>query len=337
MIKYLKPLCLENGVSGNEKNVAQKIISFLPSDCKTYTDPLNNLIVEKKGNKRANKKILLTAHMDEVGFMVLNILDDGSILFANVGGLNVNTIVGTKVKIGDVVGVIGVKPIHLQDKNEREKSISFDDLFIDIGAKSKKEAESRVSIGMQVTFLSDFVEFGNSKVKAKAIDDRFGCSLLLKLLNEYDNYDLNCAFLVQEEIGLIGAKTIAYSTNPQYAIVFDATTACDLANIEDDKKVCLVNGGIVVPFMDKSTIYDKELFDLAFSLAKENNIKIQTKTTIAGSNDSFAISSSQGGVKTISLSLPCRYIHSQSCVASTEDMKSGYSLATKMVDCLSCN
>ena len=332
MKNILKQLCLIDGVSGRENLVRETIISLLPSDCEYTIDALGNLIVKKTGKKSSKNKIMLSAHMDEVGMIVTFIEQDGSLRFSTVGGIDPNVMVGSCVRVNGISGVIGSKPIHLKSAQDRSKSVSVDDLFIDIGASCKAQVEEQVNLGDVVTFDSDFLQFGKGKIKSKAIDDRFGCAVLLKLLREEDiEYDFTCAFLVQEEVGLRGARPATYTVNPDIAVIFETTTAADTPLSVGKDKVCMLGSGAVVSFMDNATIYDSELYKLAFLTAKENNILCQTKTAIAGGNDAGAISQSRNGVKTISISLPCRYLHSACCVADEQDMDAILNLATKIL------
>ena len=320
-----------DGVSGRENLAREHIISLLPSDCEYHIDALGNLIVTKNGKKPCKNKIMLSAHMDEVGMIITFIEQDGSLRFSTVGGIDPNVIIGSCVRVNNIHGVIGGKPIHLKSSQERSKSISVDDLFIDIGASSKEQAEEMVNLGDVVAFDSDFLQFGDGKIKSKAIDDRFGCAVLLKLLRDDLEYGFTCAFLVQEEVGLRGARPAAYSVNPDIAVIFETTTAADTPLSSGKDKVCMLGSGAVVSFMDNATIYDAKLYQLAFLTAKENNILCQTKTSIAGGNDAGAISQSRSGVKTISISLPCRYLHSACCVADEKDMDFILDLARKLL------
>ena len=208
----------------------------------------------------------------------------------------------------------------------------IDKMYIDIGASSKEEAEKYVSVGDSIYFKSDFKFFGDNKIKAKAIDDRFGCAIMLKMIEQELEFDTHFAFLVQEEVGCRGASSAVFSIRPDYAIVLEATTASDIHGVSDEDKVCAVNGGAVVSFMDRSTVYNRKLFDRCFEVAKEKNIKIQPKTTVAGGNDAGAIHKACSGVYTIAISLPCRYIHSSTSVADISDMNSCYELAVAMLE-----
>ncbi len=334
MLDILKDLCLIDGISGREDKVREYIISRIDGKCEYETDPMGNVIAFKKGLKRPAKKVMLSAHMDEVGYIVTYICDNGFLKFTNVGGVDSKVTLGKTVTVGEknVKGVIGSKAIHLCKGDEETSAPSLDKLYIDIGAKNKEDAEKYVEIGDSVHFDSDFVAFGNNKVKAKAIDDRFGCAIMLKMIDSALEYDTYFAFLVQEEVGCRGASAAAFTVKPDYAIVLEATTAADVAFVDDSDAVCRQGEGAVVSFMDRSTLYNRDMFKGAFKLARENNIKIQTKTTVAGGNDAGAIHKSNGGIYTIAVSLPCRYIHSATSVADKEDMKACYDLAVLLAE-----
>ncbi|MBE6774706.1 MAG: M42 family metallopeptidase [Ruminococcaceae bacterium] len=334
MVDLLKELCLIDGISGREDKVREYIISEIKDKCKYETDPLGNVIAFKEGKNRAKKKVMLSAHMDEVGFIVTYICDNGFLKFTNVGGVDSKVTLGKSVKVGEngVNGVIGSKAIHLCHGDEEKNAPSLDKLYIDIGAENREEAERYVQIGDSVHFSSDFVAFGKSKIKAKAIDDRFGCAIMLEMIKSELEFDTYFAFLVQEEVGCRGASAAAFSVKPDYAIVLEATTAADVAFVGDADTVCVQGKGAVVSFMDRSTIYNRDMFRGAFKLAAENSIAIQTKTTVAGGNDAGAIHKSNGGIYTIAISLPCRYIHSATSVADTKDMKACYNLAVLLAE-----
>lgn len=316
-----KKLCDLSGVSGREEAVREAIISYLPDDVSWEIDPLGNLLVKKKGRFEPKKRMLFTAHMDEVGFLINYIEEDGSLRFVTVGGIDLHTIAGRQVKIGDTLGVVGLKPIHLQSQKEREAPVSADDIFIDIGVFSKEEALSQVSIGDSGVFAGELHKFGNDRVMGKAIDDRFGCALLLELLSQKTEYSFDAAFLVQEEVGLRGAKPASFTLSPEIAVVLETTTAADFSDIPKNRQACKLNNGPVVPFMDQRSVYDKDLYNLVFSVANKEGIPCQTKTVIAGGNDAGAIASSGNGARVIAISLPCRNLHSGKTVASFKDIE----------------
>lgn len=316
----LKDLCLLNGTSGDEDLVREYIIEQIKDYCDLEIDNLGSIIAFKKGNKTPNKKVMLAAHMDEVGFVVTYITDDGYLKFSPVGGVDARVVIDRVVKINNIKGVIGSKAVHLLSSKEKNNAPTYDDLFIDIGAKNKEEALKYVSLGDYVYFDSDYLEFGEGYVKAKALDDRIGCLLLIEIIKSDLEYDTYFCFNVQEEVGLRGSTCTSYEVQSDISVVLESTTAADLCEVSGDKRCCVLGEGPVVSFMDGRTVYDKELFKLSFDLAKENNIKIQTKTTIAGGNDAGAIQTSGKGSKVIAVSLPCRYIHSASSVAKLSDI-----------------
>lgn len=333
MIKTLKELCLLNGISGDESCVREYIIEKIRDKCDYSVDNLGNITAFRKGKKTPEKKLMIAAHMDEVGLIVTSVRSDGTLTFETVGGIDSAVIIGKRVKIGKngLSGVVGSKAIHKLSAEEREKAPKISDLYIDFGAADKAEAEKYVSVGECVYFDSEFMEFGNNRIKSKAIDDRAGCALMLRLIEEEPEYDTFFVFNVQEEIGLRGSTVSAFSLQPDIAIVLEATTAADIDGADGAAKVCTINGGPVVSFMDRSTMYDKELYKTAFETAKENGIKCQTKSMIAGGNDSGAIHISGKGVRTIAVSLPCRYLHSPSCVISKQDFDDAYRLVKLMM------
>ncbi len=323
MLELLKELCLLPGVSGNEKPVSDYIINKISGiDGALYSvDRLGSIIVSKKGANRPKTRLMLSAHMDEVGLIVTNIGDTGMLKFTAVGGIDPRVVLGRRVKVGEngVLGVIGTKAVHLQNSDERKTAPDFDKLAIDIGVSSRKDALKFVKEGDTAVFDSEFVEFGDGFIKSKAIDDRVGCAILLELLSMSLLYDMTFAFNVQEEVGTRGAKATAFAVAPEAAIVVEATTAADVAFVPDEKKVCFVGRGPVLSFMDGRTVYDRGLYNLAMETAKEKGLPCQPKLAVAGGNDAGSIHLSREGVKPLAVSLPCRYLHSPSCVIKYED------------------
>ncbi len=285
----LKDLCTINSASGDESAVREYIIEKIEGKCEYTVDPLGSVIAFKKGKKTPSKKVMLCAHTDEVGFIITDITDDGYLKCQPVGGIDSKVVADRVVKINGINGVIGLKPIHQLNDDEKTKSPKFKSLIIDIGAKSKEDAQKYVHLGDYAYFEGDYYEFGDGYIKSKALDDRIGCMLLIELINSDLEYDTYFCFNVQEEVGLRGSKCTSYVIQPDISVIFEATTAGDLCGVTGGDRVCALGNGPVVSFMDGRTIYDKDLYNLAFDTALENNIKIQTKTAIAGGNDSGAI------------------------------------------------
>lgn len=317
----LKELCLLNGTSGREENVRNYIIDKIKGKCEYSVDALGSIIAFKKGRKLPSKKVLIAAHMDEVGFIITDITDDGYLCFAPVGGIDSSVVLGRHVDINGINGIIGAKAVHLLTDEEKKTEPSMSKLVIDIGATDKSQAEKYVNLGDCAYFSCDFCEFGNGFIKSKALDDRIGCMLMIELINSNLEYDTYFAFNVQEEVGLRGSGCSAYSIKPDIAIVLEATTAADIGGVTGGDKCCVLGNGPVVSFMDGRTIYDKSIYDLAFKIAKENDIKIQTKTKIAGGNDAGAIQQSAFGCRVAAVSLSCRYIHSGASVVNIGDIE----------------
>jgi len=322
MVKELESLCALAGISGREKSVREYIISEIAGFAEYSVDALGNLLVLKKGAEKPKNKVMLAAHMDEVGLIVTYITDEGYLKFTPVGGVDSRVIIGRTIFAGDnnTPGVIGIKPVHMVKEDEKANIPETDCLYIDIGADNREEAAKYVRPGDVGYFDSDLVRFGEGLIKARALDDRAGCATLIEIIKSDLPYDMHFAFTVQEEVGLRGAKAAAFSIAPDYAIVVETTTAADIAGVPKEKQVCRLGSGAVISFMDKSTVYSRELYDLAFSLAEKNNIKVQPKTVVAGGNDAGAIHTSRGGVQTLTVSLPCRYLHSPSCVICEADI-----------------
>lgn len=318
----LKDLCLLNGTSGDEVRVRDYIINEIKEYSTYKVDNLGSVIAYKKGKKKPNKTVCINAHMDEVGFIITGITSDGYLRFAPVGGIDTKVCLDRAVTVGEnrINGVIADKAYHLLEDGEKDKAPSFDKLLIDIGAKSETEAQSVVSLGDFAYFESDYTELGNGYIKAKALDDRIGCMLMIELIKSELEYDTVFCFNVQEEVGLRGSKCTSFAVSADISIVLEATTAGDLDGVSGADRVCVLGNGGVVSFMDNRTIYDRELYKLAMNTASENNIPVQTKTAVAGGNDAGSIQTSGKGAKVMALSIPCRYIHSPSSVVKKSDI-----------------
>ena len=308
MLELIKELCAIPGVSGREDAVREYIIGKIEGHAEYHVDALGNLIVFKKGKKPANHKVMLDAHMDEVGFIITGITPEGFLRFTKVGGIDTRVALGRAVKVGEhgISGVLGVKPIHLLDK--------------------KEEAEKYVSLGDSAWFDSAEFEMGDGFIKSKALDDRAGCAALIEMIRGELEYDAWFSFSVQEEIGLRGAGVAAFGIAPEYAIVVETTTAADISGVKGEKRVCVCGEGGAVSFMDRSTLYGRELYNKAFEVADKYGIPCQTKTLVAGGNDAGAIHKSRGGVKVLTVSVPCRYLHSPSCVIKYSDAENSLKL-----------
>ncbi|MCI9170753.1 MAG: M42 family metallopeptidase [Lawsonibacter sp.] len=324
MLNTLKELCRLRGVSGDEDEV-RRYIEEKAAPCAdgVRTDALGNLIVFKKGKKPAGNRLMLAAHMDEVGIIITRITDEGFLKFGFVGGVDRRVAIGKPVVIGKnkVPGVIGLKAVHLVSREERKKVPKTEALYIDIGAKDRQAAEKLVELGDYGAFVCEPEEFGDGLFKARAIDDRVGCAVMLKLLEEDLPLDVTFAFTAQEEVGTRGAFGAAFSVTPEIALVLETTTAADLPGVEACRRVCYPGRGPVISYMDGGTIYDRELFDALRRLSKGRGIPWQTKEYIAGGNDARTIQRSKAGVRVAAVSAAVRYLHAPAGVGSVADFE----------------
>ncbi len=329
MRDLLIKLCSIPAVSGREEKLAEFILNEIKGFCDAKADVNGNLICFKKGKKRPLKKVVLDAHMDEVGLMATSVTADGFIKFTAVGGIETAVMLCRSVTFeSGVKGVIGLRPVHLTSVENRKKYPDADALYIDIGAASKEEAEALIRPGDTAVFDSKPTLMGESVLKARAIDDRAGVAVLISLLKMEAEYDFYATFTVQEEVGTRGAATAAFRVDPEVAIVLEATTSADLEGIPEEKQVCQLGNGPAVSFMDKGNLYSRRLYEYALSCGEN----CQSKTFVSGGNNSRSFALSKEGVETAVISLPCRYIHSPSCVASLDDFDAMLPLAKKMLE-----
>lgn len=327
----LKKLTDAFGVSGYEKEVREVIKEEVKDLGEVSIDKLGNLIVHKRGN---GKRVMIAAHMDEVGFIVTGIKDDGRIKFSPVGGIDPRILISKRVVFGrtKIKGIIGYKPIHLQNEGERSNPVNIKDLFIDIGATNKDEVLKHVKLGDYATFESEYVDMGKY-IKAKALDDRVGCAVLIDVLKENYNLDLYCVFTVQEEVGLRGATVAAYSIEPEIALAIEGTTCADF--VKDEKDFVTETGkGPALSVMDSSSIANEKLLKLIIKVAEENKIPYQLRRGTVGGNDAGAIHKAKTGCKTASISVPTRYIHSPISMIHKEDYENTLKLTKKVLESL---
>jgi len=328
----LKTLSELNGTSGDETSVR----NFLYEEIKPYVekvtiDKIGNLIAIKN-HTLSGPKVLISAHMDEVALMIVSITNDGFLKFKPVGGIDARILVSKTVRIGEnIVGVIGSKAIHLQKLPERQKALTFEQLYIDIGAQSKEEASNKVKIGDYAYFISTCEPFGKGLYKGKAFDDRVGCAILVELLKQDYDFPLVAAFTVQEEVGLRGAKVAAYQIEPDFAIVVEGTVAADIMDKDEEEWVTELGKGPACSFLDRTTLYSPKLIKHVSELAHKKKIPFQLRRGSSGGNDAGRIHLTKTGIPTISLSVPCRYIHSYISVISKKDYNECYNLVLALL------
>lgn len=331
MIRTLIELTRLDGVSGNEEQVRNYIAGQVEKYGLEYmTDTVGNLIV-KTGGKSGNNKVMLAAHMDEVGLIINHITDDGKLKFAAVGGFDARILAAQHVRIGDskIPGVIGCKPIHLQEKKERENAVELKELYIDIGAKDREDAEKYIKLGDYAAFSGEPVFFGKNRLKAKALDDRAGCAVLLELLKEKWPFELYACFTVQEEIGLRGARVAAKRVTPDIAVVLEGTTCADIPEVSGHERSTEMGKGPALTFGDRTAIADSMLLRHFETTAINESIPFQWKQTVSGGNDAGKIQTSGSGVRVLAVSVPCRYIHSPVSVLDINDLENMKELVNK--------
>lgn len=330
MIETLKTLCTLSGVSSFEDEVRDYLRQRVePHADSVRVDALGNLIVFKRGAKSTGNRLMLCAHMDEVGLIVKSVTKEGFLKFGCVGGIDQRILLGKEVAVGPgrIPGVIGLKPIHLTTAEERKKVPKVTDLYVDIGAKDQEEALSQVELGDFAAFVSDAVDFGDGMLKAKAIDDRVGCAVMVKLLEEELPMDCTFAFTVMEEVGTRGAFGAAFSVKPEIALVLEGTTAADVPALSEDRQVCWPGRGPVLAWMDGGAIYDRALFERLRALAEENGLPWQMKHYLSGGTDARAVQGTGSGVRVAGISAAVRYLHAPNSVCSQSDAEQMLTLA----------
>ena len=319
------------GVSGNEQEVRDLIyreVKDLVDEVRV--DTIGNLIAVKRA-RRARPgdepwPVLVAAHMDEVGFMVRQIDSSGMLKFAPVGGIDPRVVLAKPVLVGKnrLPGIIGVKPVHLQEADERKRVIPFDQLTIDVGASGKDELDGVVRVGDYAAFAFSFQELdtapdGLRTVMGKALDDRAGCAVLIELLKGDYPFDLHAAFTVQEEVGLRGARVAAHAINPKMAFVLEATVCDDLPKKKDVSRITRMGAGPAITISDRSVVAAKGLVRRLIATAEKEGIPYQLKSPMVGGTDAGAIHLAQSGIPSAVVSMPCRYLHSMATMLSLND------------------
>ena len=322
MIETIKTLCRLAGPSGAEEPVRQYLLrQARPHADEVRQDAMGNLLVFKRGRARPARTILMAAHMDEVGVIVKSATEDGFLRFAFVGGVDRRVAIGKRVFLGPerLPAVIGMKPIHLASAEERKKIPPLEQLYLDLGASSRAEAEQLAAPGTYGVFDNTLTELEGDMLSVKALDDRVGCGVMLSLLQQELPVDTWFAFTVCEEVGCRGAFGAAFGLKPDIALILEGTTAADLPGVSGAKRVCAPGQGPVLPFMDGGTVYDRALFERLRDLAEQNGIPWQTKRRIAGGTDAQAIQKAGAGCRVAAISAAIRYIHSPASVGCTRD------------------
>ena len=336
-IQLLERLCNACSVSGDEGEVRSIVLEQIrPIADEVSVDAMGNVLAVRNGGAQDRLRVMIAAHMDEVGFMLTGEDGDSFFRFDTVGGLDVRQLVGKPVWVGSehIPGVIGAKPVHLTTRDERKRTISLDSLRIDIGPENAKKAK----VGDRATFATSFEQLGPS-IRAKALDDRIGVVNLIELFKHApENIDLLAAFTVQEEVGLRGASVAAYALDPQLGIALDCTPAGDLPSWdvsnflaeqdrpENSRYNVRLGAGPALYVADRSTLADPRWIRHLVDTAESHNIAYQIRQPGSGGTDAGAIHRQRVGVPSVSVSVPSRYLHAAAGIARLDDWRNTLSL-----------
>lgn len=333
-VRLLERLCSASAIAGQEGEVRKIVLEELEGHADDLrVDALGSVLATKKGTGRASSRlrVMVAAHMDEVGLMITADDKDGIYRFEPVGSLSPSQLVGKSVVVGKdhIPGVIGFKPIHLTTSSERRKGPSIDSLRVDIGGASN----GKIKIGDRATFTPNFLTIGRGAsrtIRSKALDDRIGVATLIELVRHAPaNIDLCAAFTTQEEIGLRGAGAAAYALDPHIAIALDCTPAYDLPHWDGEENTrynSRLGDGPAIYVSDRGTLSDPRLIRLLTRSADEAGISYQFRQAGGGGTDAAAIHKSRAGVPSVSISVPGRYLHTAASLVRLSDWQGLYAL-----------
>lgn len=326
----LQRLVDARGVSGNEDQVRKILIEEIGPHVESYhVDSIGNLIVTVPAREGVSDphRVMIAAHMDEVGLMIVHIEKDGVLRFRPVGGVDPRVLPAKRVQVGKegIPGVIGLKAIHLLTEEERKQPVKYEQMYIDIGAKDQSDAERVVRVGDYASFATRSQVLGRMMM-GKAFDDRAGCAVLAEVAKERYEVELVAVFTVQEEVGLRGAQVAAFAVRPEVAFALEGTVCDDLPHKEDITPVTRLGHGPAITVMDRSVISDRRLVDLLIRTAKAEGIPYQIKSPGLGGTDAGAIRLSGEGVPTVPLAVPARYLHTPVSFIHLDDFENTIAL-----------
>ena len=336
-ISLLKKICEAPGAPGYESKIRKIILKEVESLADEVTvDNMGSVIALKKGHKNPDgKKVMVAAHMDEIGFIVTHIDDKGFVRFTTLGGFDPKTLTAQRVIVHgkkDLIGVMGSKPIHVMTPDERNKVAKLTDYFIDMGME-KKEVEKWINVGDPVTRERELIEMGDC-VNCKSIDNRVSVFVLIEALRELKKvpYDLYGVFTVQEEVGIRGANVAAHHINPDFGIGLDTTIAYDLPGAQAHEMVTQLGMGTAIKIMDAMTICDYRMVEFMKKTAKEEKIKWQPEVLVAGGTDTAGIQRmGKNGSISGAISIPTRHLHQVIEMANTKDIQSSIDLLSACI------
>lgn len=340
-LEMLKRLTEVRGVTGFEHEVRDLIKHYLDGKAEFSSDNLGSLIAKKKGTSDS-PRIMLPGHMDEIGFMVSFITEQGYLKFVPLGGWYDQVLLSQRVYVrtdsGDIPGVIGSKPPHILDPEERKKVVEKKDMFIDIGASSREEAMDvfGVKVGDPIVPDSSFQLMKNEKfMMAKAWDDRIGCALFIDVINALHGQDHpNTVYgvgTVQEEVGLRGAKTSAAAINPDICIALDVGIAGDMPGIKEEDAPPKLGKGPILLMADHSMVAHRKLRSLVVETARSAGVPLQYATMMGGGTDAGTVHLHGAGVPSVCLAVPARYVHTHTSIIHRDDYDAAVQLVTELV------
>lgn len=336
-MELLKRLCEAHGVPGREEAVRALVISELEQLCdEIRTDALGNVIAFKKGSGHG-PKVMLAAHMDEIGFLVSHVDEkSGFVRIDPVGGFDPRVLMAQRVVVhtesGDLVGIIGSKPPHILSEEERKKPVELKDLFIDLGLPAD-EVKKRVRIGDFVTLQQDFAEIGHL-VSCKALDDRVGVYVMIEAVRRAKKHvcDIYAVATTQEEVGVRGARVSSFNIAPDIGVALDVTVASDVPGVGEHEHVTKLGAGVAIKIKDSLSISNPKLVRAMRQIAEHKNIKYQMEILPRGGTDAGAIQLTREGVATITLSIPTRYLHSVVEAAHKDDIQAAIDLLAAFLE-----
>ena len=340
--KLLATICNAFGPSGNEEEIRQILRKELEKYAtEVHVDKLGNILFYHRG-KKGYPRIMLSAHMDEVGFIVTFLENEGFLRFETLGGITNSILPGQRVLFhgdkGDLKGIVGTKPPHIMTPEEQSKITPVEDLFIDIGAESADAARKKgADVGMMGVFDVEFADLGGGYVRGKALDDRAGCTVLAEVFKALKDspYNIVAVGSVQEELGLRGARTATWQVDPDYGLALEGTFAADVPGTRPDRMSSRLKSGPVVTFMDKTVFTHPTVLKTLIDVGKKKSIPFQFKKVPVGGTDAGAIHLTKAGVPSGTIAVPCRYIHGPAAIAHMDDLKNTIALAIEFVKAIS--
>ena len=330
MKNLIKKLTETYSPSGREERIRNTILEELKGYIDGYNiDKLGNLIVWKKGRKEG--KILLDAHMDEIGVLATFIDDRGFIRIEPVGGISPYNLLGTSISFPNAEGFVGVEGETIEEYTKNIKNLDFDKIFVDIGVKNKEEAENLVPPGTFGVYSAPFKDLGNRLV-SKAMDDRIGCAIIIEVFKRSSPlYDLYGTFSIQEEIGLVGASVVAFNIKPDIAIAIDVTAHSDTP--KGSKRMSLELGkGPAIKIKDSASISDRKIVEILRNTAEKNNIPYQVEILLRGGTNAAVLQRSGEGIPAGTLSIPTRYVHTPHEMVDINDVENAINLLKLLVE-----